>query len=211
MRKSWVNEDTDVAIQGIRINNVDSVTNNIVVNLSVTNGTLKANAGVTRGVAAGNITNNGTSAIALTGILSEIKATFADANGLIYRGNLDFNNAVNDNMPVIIAEAWLILPPNNLGDFLAQTLQERAGIAITSGCSNEPIASLCDSFPTPNLDIGDSLYLRPILYEAATNNDRSGDLGVEAQVETQSEISRLSICGTEGTELSRGCCQGKRI
>ncbi|NER37213.1 MAG: DUF4347 domain-containing protein [Oscillatoria sp. SIO1A7] len=98
-----VNEDTDLAIQGIRINDVDSVTNNIVVNLSVTNGTLTANTGVAGGVAAGNISNNGTSEIALTGTLSEINATLADASGLIYRGNLDFNNAVNGNNPEILS------------------------------------------------------------------------------------------------------------
>ncbi|HAZ47375.1 MAG TPA: hypothetical protein DCZ55_23695 [Cyanobacteria bacterium UBA11371] len=88
-----VNEDTDLPITGIRINDVDSASNNVTVTLQVSNGNLTVNNSVAGGVAAGNIVNVGAGTIALTGTVSQINTTLAASNGLVYRGNLNFNGS----------------------------------------------------------------------------------------------------------------------
>lgn len=86
-----VNEDTSLAIHGLKIIDVDAGSNNITVNLSVSNGQLSVNNTVTGGLAAANITGNKSSSVTLTGTLSQINTTLANASGLSYRGNPHFN------------------------------------------------------------------------------------------------------------------------
>jgi hypothetical protein len=86
-----VNEDTSVVIPNLRIDDVDAGSDNISVTLSVSQGKLTINNSVSGGVAAGTISNNGTGNVILTGTLSQINATLANATGLNYLGNLDFN------------------------------------------------------------------------------------------------------------------------
>ncbi|MGI8502477.1 MAG: choice-of-anchor Y domain-containing protein, partial [Hassallia sp.] len=95
-----VNEDTSVVIPNLRIDDVDAGTDNISVTLSVSQGKLTINNSVSGGVAAGTISNNGTGNVILTSTLSEINATLANATGLIYLGNLDFNGSDTLNISV---------------------------------------------------------------------------------------------------------------
>ena len=88
-----VNEDTSLAIQGLKITDVDAGSNNITVNLSVSNGQLSVNNTVTGGLAAANITGNNSSSVTVTGTLSQINTTLANVSGLSYQGNLNFNGS----------------------------------------------------------------------------------------------------------------------
>lgn len=62
------NEDTSVAISGVSVVDVDSGANDVTLTLTVTNGTLDINDSVFGGLAAGDITGNGTTTVTLTGI-----------------------------------------------------------------------------------------------------------------------------------------------
>ncbi|BAZ42534.1 hypothetical protein NIES4101_85030 [Calothrix sp. NIES-4101] len=81
-----VNEDTDLVVQGISINDVDSET--ITTTLKVNNGKLTVNTSVSGGIT--SVISNGTEEVIITGSLSQINTTLAATNGLIYRGNQDF-------------------------------------------------------------------------------------------------------------------------
>ncbi|MBW4692809.1 MAG: FG-GAP repeat protein [Lyngbya sp. HA4199-MV5] len=82
-----VSEDTNLAIAGISLTDVDAGTSPLVVSLSVANGTLKLGntAGLTITAGADN-----TSSVAFSGNLTDLNAALA---GLSYRGNLNFNGA----------------------------------------------------------------------------------------------------------------------
>jgi Ca2+-binding RTX toxin-like protein len=95
-----VNEDTNLVVQGISINDVDSGTNNITVTLSVSKGNLTLNNSVTNGVTAANISNNNTKSVTLTGTQGQINTTLANTTGLIYQGNLNFNGTDTLNIGV---------------------------------------------------------------------------------------------------------------
>ncbi len=95
-----VNEDTNLVVQGININDVDSGTNNITVTLSVTKGNLTLNNSVTNGAIAANISNNNTNSVTLTGTQSQINTTLANSTGLTYQGNLNFNGTDTLNISV---------------------------------------------------------------------------------------------------------------
>ncbi len=88
-----VEEDTPLVIPGISVADADAGTNPITVTLAVNQGTLTVNSGVTGGLAAGNITANGTNSVTLTGTISQINQVLADAAGLLYQGLPDFNGS----------------------------------------------------------------------------------------------------------------------
>ncbi len=76
------NENTSKVISGISITDIDSTS--ATVTLSVAHGTVSINTGVAGGLTAGDITNNGTGTVTITGNISAINATFADASGVTY-------------------------------------------------------------------------------------------------------------------------------
>ena len=76
-------EGVNKAIAGISISDPDA-TGNVTTTLSVLHGTLTVLAGVTGGLTSGDISNNGTGTVTLTGTVAEINATLATTNGLIY-------------------------------------------------------------------------------------------------------------------------------
>ena len=80
-----VNEDTNLAISGISINDVDN--NLISTALSVNNGTLTVTLSGAASLSAGS---NGSGALTISGTQAEINATLAS---LIYRGNPNFNGS----------------------------------------------------------------------------------------------------------------------
>ncbi|MBW4505006.1 MAG: DUF4347 domain-containing protein [Scytonematopsis contorta HA4267-MV1] len=86
-----VNEDNYLAISNIFISDLDVETNNVNVSLSVTNGKLTINSGVTGGVLVNNISNNSTASVNLTGTIAEINKTLSTSNSLIYQNDLNFN------------------------------------------------------------------------------------------------------------------------
>jgi hypothetical protein len=99
------NEDTAIAITGLSISDVDAnpASDVMTVTLAVAHGTLTIRTDVAGGITAGEVSGNGSSSIAVSGTQNEIDATLANATGLQYLGNLNFNGAdtltmtTNDN------------------------------------------------------------------------------------------------------------------
>lgn len=97
------NEDTPLNILGLSINDPDSGDDELTVTLRVNNGTLNVRTDVAGGLVAGDVSTNGTGTVILFATRARINATFADATGLLYSPNQNFNGAetlsitTNDN------------------------------------------------------------------------------------------------------------------
>ncbi len=83
-------EDEPTALTGLSVTDVDAGTGELDVRLSVAHGTLSVRTDLADGVAAARITGNGTSQVRLLGRLTEIQATLAAQQGLVYQGSADF-------------------------------------------------------------------------------------------------------------------------
>jgi VCBS repeat-containing protein len=86
-------EDASTALGQIRISDVDitsPATTTVQVTLSAANGRLAVNTGVSGGVLAGNVSNNGSSEVILIASLGAINQTLQNANGVGYQPNADF-------------------------------------------------------------------------------------------------------------------------
>src|SRR5262249_22929744 len=90
-------EGTSAALTGISITDADA-TGNVTVTFSVAHGSLTMNTGVTGGLTAGEVTNNGSSSVTVTGSLSQINATLGAVNGLNYLVTTDF---LSDTLTVL--------------------------------------------------------------------------------------------------------------
>jgi hypothetical protein len=77
-------EDTNKAITGISVADIDAASSSVSVTLGVTRGTLTVSTTVPGGLTAGNITGNGSASVTLTGTISAINTTLAAATGLTY-------------------------------------------------------------------------------------------------------------------------------
>ncbi|MBL8827197.1 MAG: cadherin-like domain-containing protein, partial [Planctomycetaceae bacterium] len=88
-----VNEDAALLISGISILDVDAGTANVTVTLSVASGTLNIITNAGGGVTSGDISGNGSVTVTITGSQSAINATLADASGVSYLGNMNFNGS----------------------------------------------------------------------------------------------------------------------
>ncbi len=86
-----VNEDTDLAITGLSVADVDAGPAIITVTLSVANGTLTVRDDVAGGLDPLEIAGNGTDTVTLTCNQAVINTTLAALNGVVYRGDLNFN------------------------------------------------------------------------------------------------------------------------
>lgn len=85
------NENQAVAITGIVVDDVDVGTGNMMLTFTVPNGKVTILTTVAGGITAGQITGNGTSLVTLTGTRAALNATLAATNGVVYKGNLNFN------------------------------------------------------------------------------------------------------------------------
>ena len=86
-----VDEDTPIVVTGLSVSDVDAGSNDITVTLTASNGTLTLNESVSGGLGSTDIANNGTGSITLTGTVSQINATLADASGVTFQGNANVN------------------------------------------------------------------------------------------------------------------------
>ncbi|WP_199247280.1 DUF4347 domain-containing protein [[Phormidium] sp. ETS-05] len=100
-----VDEDMPLVVSGVSITDVDAGNNNITVTLTVNHGNLTVNSGVAGGVAAANISANGTNSVTLTGTVTEINQTLADAAGLTYQNLSDFYGT--DNLTIVANDGAL--------------------------------------------------------------------------------------------------------
>jgi hypothetical protein len=81
-------EDTDLAIAGLCIGDLDGRNGSVTTTLAVTEGTLTI-------LAAGGagLSGNGTASVTLTGTIAQVNAALSAANNVVYRGDLDFNGS----------------------------------------------------------------------------------------------------------------------
>ena len=84
-------EDTPVSLSGLTMSDPDAGVLPMTVTLSVLNGKLNISTNVFGGVSAGDITNNGTSQVTLTGDQLALNATLSALNGVVYTPKLDFS------------------------------------------------------------------------------------------------------------------------
>ncbi|MEL6505291.1 MAG: choice-of-anchor C family protein [Pseudomonadota bacterium] len=82
-------EETPTFINNIQISDVDA-DGAMIVTLAVANGTLVVDETVPDGLNSGQITNNGTGTVTLTGSVAEINTTLNSFEGLAYTGNPNF-------------------------------------------------------------------------------------------------------------------------
>lgn len=122
-----VNEDTNLAITGLSVADVDAGSSNITVTLSVLHGTITVAAatGVT-------LDTNGTASVTLTGTLAAINSALAASNGVVYRGVLNYNGA--DTLTMLTSDG------SNTGTGGALTDSDTVAITVTP-VNDAPTAS----------------------------------------------------------------------
>ena len=91
-------EDTAIVLSGVAVADVDAGTAPVTVTLSVGQGTIVLNTGVSGGLTAAQISGSGTGTITVTAPIAAINATLANATGLTYTPNLNYNG--NDVLTV---------------------------------------------------------------------------------------------------------------
>ena len=132
------NEDTSLVLSGLSISDVDAASGNMTVTLSVTNGTLTANTGVSGGVPLAGIVGNGSGSVVLTGTLAQINATLAHATGMTFNPSANFNGNVT-----------LTMLTSDLGNTgTGGTLTDSDTRTITVNAVNDPPVAGNDSFTT---------------------------------------------------------------
>jgi hypothetical protein len=141
-----VDENTDLVVSGISVADVDAGAGDLVMTLTVNNGTLTVNDGVAGGLAMGDIIGNETNTVVLTGTLNELNTTLADTNGLTYRGSLDF-----------VGSDTLTVTSNDQGNTGASgPLSDTDTVMITVNDVNNPPEAVDDSY---DVDEDDTLIV----------------------------------------------------
>ena len=120
-----------VAVTGLSVSDVDS--NALTVTLSAANGTISVAAGVPGGLSSGQISNNGSGSVTLSGTQSEINATLASANGVTYTPAADYNGS--DSLQMVSDDGDLSDTDN-----VAITISAVADIANDAASTNEDVA-----------------------------------------------------------------------
>lgn len=119
------------AIEGISVSDADAGAGQLVVTLAVDHGTLTVNDAVVGGVTAAAIDGNASSTVTLAGTLSELNATFADPDGVVYVTTLDHNGA--DTLTVTTNDQ------GNVGWDGAKTDTDSLTVTVNLG-NNPPVA-----------------------------------------------------------------------
>jgi large repetitive protein len=146
-------EDTNLPITGIVVGDAADeayATVNLRVTLQAVNGTLQVRTDVTGGVltASGNGTNN----VVLSGNPARINATLANPTGVVYRGNLNFNDLSLDGDPNLNEQ--IVITVNDQGNAGAGGPQQTVGtIPISVRPVNDAPTMMGPSPRTMNEDV----------------------------------------------------------
>ena len=116
--------NTDLAVSGISIADVDAGTSNVVVTLTIGHGTLTLRTDVSGGLIAADIQGNNTGAVTLTGAVAKINATLAASGGLKYRGT------TASTTPYTLAVS--VNDQGNTGSGGAKTAAKNVAITVTT-------------------------------------------------------------------------------
>jgi len=119
-------EDESFYFGAIQVSDVDAGETqgaNVRVTLTVDNGVLLVNTGLTGGLTGGDVQNNNTRSVVLTGTLAAMNNTLGNASGVLYRPTADFFG--NDTVNVTVSDL------GNTGLPGAQTAATTVTIAVT--------------------------------------------------------------------------------
>ena len=94
-------EDTPLTISGISFSDIDAAAGDVTVTLTVADGILTIDETISGGLVAGDIEDNGTDTVVLTGTIDEINATLAALDALQYEGDEDFDGTDTLNIEII--------------------------------------------------------------------------------------------------------------
>ena len=216
-----VDEDASLAITGISIADVDVASATMTATLTVLQGTLTVNTGVPGGVTGGQVGNNGTATVTVTGTRAEINATLAHATGLTYAGTAEYNGA--DTLTVTVSDGGTgqgrdpgdggnpaILNTKNSGDTTSQ--QDSKTVAITVRALNDaPSATYNGGNLTgggaatvdedTTLSLSDITVFDPDINRNETNGTNDGLMQVTLAA-TSGQVWLASAAGVTGTALT---------
>ena len=91
------------AITGVEVRDPDSGSGDLTLTLGVLNGIVNIKSTVPGGVGAGDISNNNSGNVTVTGTIAELAATLSDSTGLVYQSNPGYSGpdtlslTLNDN------------------------------------------------------------------------------------------------------------------
>ncbi len=148
-----INEDAvDAPLTGMSILDVDAGNDPITVFLDVANGVLEISETVAGGLTAGQITDNGTGSVTIIASQSEINATFADANGVLYTPDANFNG--DDTLTVTANDGGASGADGALEDVDTRTITVNSVNDAPAGASNTVTASEDDPYVFLTADFG---------------------------------------------------------
>lgn len=137
------NEETNLTITGITVTDPDAGSAPVTVVLSALHGTIVIRNDVVNGVTSGQILNNGTASVTLTGSLAAINTTLASLNGVVYRGFTDFFGV--DTFTVIANDL------GNTGSNGVEKTDTKAFIINVANVNDGPTITFTgDNSPTPD-------------------------------------------------------------
>jgi 6-phosphogluconolactonase (cycloisomerase 2 family) len=139
-----VNEDTNLAIAGLAVSDVDAVSGTLTTTLSVAHGTLTvASAG--GAVVSGSTTNS----VTLTGTLAQINTTLSASGNVVYKGVANFNGG--DTLNVVTNDG------GNTGTGGAKSDTDTVGITVNA-VNDAPVLA---NFGAAHASTTEQTFVRP--------------------------------------------------
>ncbi|MEM7425832.1 MAG: tandem-95 repeat protein, partial [Pseudomonadota bacterium] len=157
-------EDAPLAITGIQISDADigeTAGGKLTVTLSVGEGTITVKDDVVNGVTAADfVTANGIGTVTFSGTLDQINTTLADANGVTYQGDLNFNGT--DQLQITVNDQGNTgTDPNLTGTPTSEEATATIDIAVNP-VNDDPTATGVSGTVTVEEDVPASLDLSGI-------------------------------------------------
>jgi len=148
-----INEDAVGApLTGMSIADVDAGNDPITVFLEVTDGVLDISETVVGGLTAGQITDNGTGSVTIIASQSQINATFADANGVLYTPDANFNG--DDTLTMTTNDGGASGADGALEDVDTRTITVNSVNDEPAGADKTVVASEDDPYVFLTADFG---------------------------------------------------------
>jgi VCBS repeat-containing protein len=199
-----VNEDTPRALGTIVLDDADANTASVQLKVTLTaaHGSLQVATGLPNGVAAAQVTGNGSGQVTLTASLAALNVTLRDAAGVVYRGLPDYNSEDRSVTPPRMLPDLITISVNDLGNTGAPgPASASATVAITVTPVND--APVANSDPTPGdppFTVGKNTVLL-VAGRGVLDNDLDVD-GDRLSVSTYSAPSALGaavVVNSDGT------------
>ncbi len=184
-------EDIPLFVTGISVTDADAGASDVEIQLNVNQGTLTINDTVAGGLLPIDISGNGTGTVTMSGTLAQINTTMANASGLVYLGDPQFNGTDTLTMTV-----------NDLGNTgLGGPRTDQAVIPIVISAVNDAPLNSVPGQQTTNEDT-------PLLFSSANSNAISvSDVDVAAAdmlIALSTTNGTISLAATAGLTFLNG-------